>query len=417
MSIGWPRVRLGDVLRFTPRPVTVEPSSTYREIGIRSHGRGIFHKSPVTGLEIGEKRVFYIEPGDFVLNIVFAWEGAVGVASSSETGMIASHRFPTFRPDPTRPESKYLLYWCQTEPGRNLLDRVSPGGAGRNRTLNRVALQNPYVPLLPLMEQQRIVKRIEELAISIGEVRHLRENATRQSASLWARRTSIILDRLTEVGPLRRIEEVVTTRGGGTPPKADPSYWVGSLPWVTPKDMKVREIWDSLDHISERAARETAAKVIGPGAVLVVVRGMILAHTLPSAALAVPAAINQDMKALVPNETLLPDFLCALLWAYNSRFLRLIEKSTHDTRKLETATLLRSTIPVPSLPEQHRVMAEINALRAQVELLQRLQSNATVELEALPSAILSHAFNEELSDSRDEGQTTTAKHEGLIGSS
>ena len=64
----WPRVRLGDVLRFTPRPVTVEPAHTYREIGIRSHGRGIFHKPPVTGLDIGSKKVFYIEPDDFVLN-------------------------------------------------------------------------------------------------------------------------------------------------------------------------------------------------------------------------------------------------------------------------------------------------------------------------------------------------------------
>lgn len=163
MNTAWPRVRLGDVLRFTPRPVTVEPTRMYREIGIRSYGRGIFHKPPAVGLELGEKKVFYIEPGDFILSIVFAWEGAVAVASDSEVGMIASHRFPAFRADPARLELRYLLFWFQTNSGKSLLDRVSPGGAGRNRTLNRNAFLTQEIPLPSLMEQQRVIARLEEL--------------------------------------------------------------------------------------------------------------------------------------------------------------------------------------------------------------------------------------------------------------
>jgi type I restriction enzyme S subunit len=42
----------------------------------------------MTGLDIGSKKVFYIEPGDFVLNIVFAWEGAVAVTSDAEAGVL-----------------------------------------------------------------------------------------------------------------------------------------------------------------------------------------------------------------------------------------------------------------------------------------------------------------------------------------
>jgi len=66
--------------------------------------------------------------------------------------------------------------------------------------------------------------------------------------------------------------------------------------------MKDREIRDSIDHISENATEESSAKLIDPGAVLVVVRGMILTHTFPSAVLRVRAAINQDMKALIANK-------------------------------------------------------------------------------------------------------------------
>ena len=185
MNTVRPRVRLGDVLRFTPRPVTIESTCTYREIGIRSHGRGIFHKPLVTGLDIGNKRVFYIEPDDFVLNIVFAWEGAVAVTSEGEAGMIASHRFPTFRPDPARLEVKYLLYWCQTELGRTLLDRVSPGGAGRNRTLSRDAFLNQDIPLPSLAEQRRIVTWIDELSASLQEARALRQQAAEEATIFY----------------------------------------------------------------------------------------------------------------------------------------------------------------------------------------------------------------------------------------
>ena len=58
-SSSWPRVQLGEVLCHIARPLTVEVAGTDREIGIRSHGKGVFHKAPVTGAAIGDKRVFY----------------------------------------------------------------------------------------------------------------------------------------------------------------------------------------------------------------------------------------------------------------------------------------------------------------------------------------------------------------------
>lgn len=55
-----------------------------------------------------------MEPGDFVIKIVFGWEGAVAVLGESEKGMVASHRFPTFRADDSRLDNRFLLYFCKT---------------------------------------------------------------------------------------------------------------------------------------------------------------------------------------------------------------------------------------------------------------------------------------------------------------
>ena len=93
----WTEVRLSSLLYEVKRPVTVDADAAYREIGIRSHGRGIFHKKPISGAALGEKSVFWLQPGDLVFNIVFAWEGAVALTGPSEAGYIGSHRFPSFK--------------------------------------------------------------------------------------------------------------------------------------------------------------------------------------------------------------------------------------------------------------------------------------------------------------------------------
>ncbi len=92
----WESRKIGDLLEKVSQPVSVEPNRIYQEIGIRSHGKGIFHKDPVTGAAIGTKRVFRVVPDAFILNIIFAWEQAVASTTKNEAGMIASHRFPMY---------------------------------------------------------------------------------------------------------------------------------------------------------------------------------------------------------------------------------------------------------------------------------------------------------------------------------
>ena len=132
---GVERVRVGDVLALTRRAVVVNPALRYREIGVRSFGKGIFHKEPTDGAAIGGKRVFYVMPGDLVLSNVFAWEGAVAVASEESAGCIGSHRFMTFVPIDDRLDVGWARWFFLSEPGLALIGKASPGSAGRNKTL------------------------------------------------------------------------------------------------------------------------------------------------------------------------------------------------------------------------------------------------------------------------------------------
>jgi type I restriction enzyme, S subunit len=171
------QVRVGDVLSLQRRAVRVNAYGEYREIGVRSFGQGIFHKDPVFGSDLGNKRVFRIEPDDLVLSNVFAWEGAVAVASQAEVGMIGSHRFMTFVPIAEKIETRWAAWFFRSGPGLALIRRASPGSAGRNRTLAIDRFQALEIPLPSICEQRRQVEYLEAIEKSAktaaDSIRHL----------------------------------------------------------------------------------------------------------------------------------------------------------------------------------------------------------------------------------------------------
>ena len=153
----WSVTKLRRLITQVTDPLKVQQDQVYREIGIRSWGRGIFHKDPVMGAHLGDKKVFNIRPGELVLNIVFAWEGAVAMVSEDDKGMIASHRFPTFQHMDALVHLDYLLMLLQSEHGRALMGLNSPGAAGRNRTIRIDSFLDEEIPLPPPEEQKKIV--------------------------------------------------------------------------------------------------------------------------------------------------------------------------------------------------------------------------------------------------------------------
>ncbi|RBY79800.1 hypothetical protein DQ238_09135 [Geodermatophilus sp. TF02-6] len=154
-SGGWP-VELGTLLCLERRSVQVNPEAEYREIGVRAFGKGLFRKPPVSGAELGDKRVFFVREGDLVVSNVFAWEGAIAVASKAEDGRIGSHRFMTWVPVSDEVDIRYLFRYLTSEHGVAKLLKASPGSAGRNKTLAIESFKRITVPL-PAIEVQRDV--------------------------------------------------------------------------------------------------------------------------------------------------------------------------------------------------------------------------------------------------------------------
>lgn len=192
--------------------------------------------------------------------------------------------------------------------------------------------------------------------------------------------------------PLRSREvplgKVVEIKGGGTPSKSVPSYYEGDIPWVTPKDMKVWEISDSTDKITDEAVRSSATNLVPSSSVLLVNRSGILKHTLPVAITRRPVAINQDIKALICGKHAHPEYIARMVKAAEAIVLGWVRATTADNFPIEN--LRRLPIPLPPLAEQKRIAAILD----QADALRRLRRRALDRLNTLGQAIFQEMFGD-----------------------
>jgi type I restriction enzyme S subunit len=164
-----PRVRMGDVAPIVRRPVTVEPETSYQELGVRSFGRGLFSKPDIVGGDLTWQKLFRIETNDLVFSNIKAWEGAFAVARQEHHGKVGSHRYLTCITDLSAATPDFLWYYLQSREGLEQVQAASPGSADRNRTLSQQGLEDISV-LLPSLNAQQWFDTLQEKATAVREV-------------------------------------------------------------------------------------------------------------------------------------------------------------------------------------------------------------------------------------------------------
>ena len=193
---------------------------------------------------------------------------------------------------------------------------------------------------------------------------------------------------------LLRLDACCDFMSGGTPSKANAAYWEGSIPWVSPKDMKSPTLADAQDHISEEALRVGSA-LAPAGSVFVVVRGMILARDVPVALAKVPMAFNQDMKAVVARHRVEPGFLLYALMASKEQLFQVVGRSAHGTRTLQSEAIESVEILVPERDEQRAIVAILDAVRRAVECQEGIISSSRELKQAAMARVLAGSSSKE----------------------
>ena len=186
-------------------------------------------------------------------------------------------------------------------------------------------------------------------------------------------------------------------KGGGTPSKANPAFWTnGTIPWVSPKDMKVAIIGETEDKITVAAVEGSSAKYVPEGSILMVVRSGILKHSFPVAVTDRIVTVNQDLRALTPHPGISPDFVALYLALAEHRVLHDCSKDGTTVDSIEVSALERLPIPLAPLAEQRRIVARVDELFAEISEGEAALAAARKDLDTFRRALLKAAVTGEL---------------------
>lgn len=199
-------VRVGDILKLTRTPITIESGQNYTTIGIKSFGKRIFHYPPCDADELSKLRYFKFPAHALALSNIKAWEGAIALSGPGDLHAIASSRFLFYLPRDGSVDVRYLLYYFLSERGLAQIGQASPGSADRNRTLSITSFENLVVPLPEIDEQRRVASRLDMMLDRVEAVEFLRRQVAELQRNLGE---SAVNSALNSVTVRVRMEDVL----------------------------------------------------------------------------------------------------------------------------------------------------------------------------------------------------------------
>jgi type I restriction enzyme S subunit len=258
--------------------------------------------------------------------------------------------------------------------------------------IKREQLENVEIPIPPMPEQRRIVKRIEELTRRIEESRKIIAANLGDMSRLLpsAMEDCFHGDNGWIEKPLR---ELCVMKTGKTPPTSHPEYFDGDIPFVCPADVGERLlISDAQRRLSENALKDRKATVFEKGAVLLVCIG----STVGKVGLAArKLCTNQQITGLVFNDDVLPEYAAWFLNQQRETIRNAAAGGGVPIINQNGVGQLSMRFPEDKT-EQSRIIEYLNILQNKAEELRQLQTETEAELATFTPALLSKAFRGEL---------------------
>ena len=180
---AWEQRKLSDLIEENLKPIP-KPDKEYVRLGIRSHAKGTFHEVVAKGAGLDVDTMYVVEADNLIVNITFAWEEAWAITSREDAEKLVSHRFPQYRFH----QGQYPMFFqYRFRNGRMKynLELASPGGAGRNRVLNKTEfLKIPVIIPTSYKEEKQIGEYFQSLDNLITLHQRKKEAITNQRKTL-----------------------------------------------------------------------------------------------------------------------------------------------------------------------------------------------------------------------------------------
>ena len=152
----WKEETVGTIVEEVVEPVST-PENGYTRVGIYCHAKGTFQEEVPADKALNVDKMFVVHKNNLIVNITFAWEHAIAITKEEDEGKLVSHRFPSYSFNPEHYYDFYK-YVILDKRFKYQLWLASPGGAGRNRVLNKNQFLKIPVATTGYEEQKKIAQ-------------------------------------------------------------------------------------------------------------------------------------------------------------------------------------------------------------------------------------------------------------------
>jgi type I restriction enzyme S subunit len=448
---GWTWTTLGEVCEpIVHVDPTKNPTKTFRYVDIASISNekfSIVNPKEYTGKNAPSRARKAIKASDVLVSTVRTYLRNIAMVPPELHGEICSTGLCVLRPMREVADPGFVFRYVLTDFFVNRLTREQRG-------ISYPAVTDRYVyaqplPLAPLTEQRRIVSRVEEIL----QPNRIAKEALSKLPNLLKRFRQSVLAKafrgeLTERDPndepaerlLERIkqerrkkwEEKLRAKGkdtrklrfiehesstsepfdlpdrwqwttigsmfevtvGGTPSRKKPSYWDGSIPWVTSSEVAFCRIRSTRERITAEGMQNSSAKIRPAGTVLLAMIGE--GKTRGQAAiLDIPATTNQNIASILSSET--PMLSEYIYWWFYYRYNETRSAGEGGAQPaLNAPRIMLIPIPLAPVHEQKIIVSKIEQLFAHADGLEKFVKAANDRAEVLERSVLTKAFRGEL---------------------
>lgn len=332
-------------------------------------------------------------------DVVFTYEASLHRYALIPEGFrgCLGRRVALVRPDPAMADGRFLLYYFLSPAWRAIMQ----GNVITGATVDRIPLEKfPSFPAaLPALVVQRriagILSAYDDLIENNRRRMALLEDAARQLYQEWfvrlrfpGREHTKVVDGVPSDWERRGLGGCATFLSGGTPSKSRPEFWEGEIPWVSSGELTALRIEDASLHVTEEGVA-AGSRLVPPGTILAVVRGMSLAKEFRLAMTSRTVCFNQDLKAIVARPDVDANYLFHALVEQRDAIRDRAGEASHGTKKLDTPVLAETPILVPPTALQSAFSEIVSPMHAQWDNLNRQIRQLTAARDLLLPRLMS----------------------------
>lgn len=280
-------------------------------------------------------------------------------------------------------DTDFFYYVMGSE--ETLKQYISMAAGSSVQNLNKEKVSRVIVVKPPLLEQRRIAEALSDTDALLAAMEKLivKKRTIKQGAMqellTGKRRLPEFEGEWVEKTVDDCLDEII---GGGTPARSNAAFWNGGIPWVTVKDFATFNSRSTQEYISDIGLCNSATHLISKGAPIIATRmglGQIVVYDID-------VAINQDLKALVLNDSIITNYFVFWFESQKANFESMGTGSTVKGIRLEQLKEFPILLP-PTIAEQVAIAeilsdmdAEIDALTAKLNKLRNIKQGMMSEL-------------------------------------